>query len=211
MSHIINLSDTYEKCLPKELSKFVDENPSIDGKQISHNGKKWNVLVDVKSDASATYIRIESDGEFHIWNCMKHLSEEGKIKVSHFSGPLTSDYTIAYETTGQRFSALIIQGKILGPEGSFQLDEKIANLAMGWIQQQGLEEDCKKLTGKEFTPPKEISTPTDSPSAPSQNFFPLAFKLAAIAFALFLAYKVATYVIGRMQRTDHLTGMSSVQ
>ncbi|WP_420420702.1 hypothetical protein [Simkania sp.] len=211
MAFIVNLSDTYDKCLPTELSTFLNENPTIDKKKVSYDGKSWNVLVDVKSDESATFIRAESDGEFHIWNCIKHPSEEGKIKVFHFNGPLTSDYAIAYETTGQRFSKLLLEGEVLGPEASFQLAEKTADLAMRWIQQQKLEDDCKKLTGREFTVPKKVSNAKDSPTEPSEKPFPLAFKLAAIAFALFLAYKVATYMMRRIQNTDHLTGMANVQ
>lgn len=209
MSQIINLSETYEKCLAYELSKFLLIDPPLEGKLISHEGKKWNVLVDVKSDESATFIRAESGGDFHIWNCIKHPTEKDRIRVFHFNGPLTSDYTIAYDTTGQKFSKLLIEGTVLGPEESFQLAEKTADLAMGWIQQQGLEACCKKLTGRKFTPPKGVSIAPESRPESSPVPYPPALKLIAIALAFFLSYKVASFIFGRFQSTDHLTGIAN--
>lgn len=209
MSQIINLSDTYEQCFPHELSKFLLNDPPMEGKRISYEGKTWNVLVDVKSDESAAFIRAESEGDFHIWNCIKHPTEKNRIRVFHFNGLVISNYTIAYETNGQRFSKLLMEGTELGPEASFQLAEKTANLAMDWIQQRGLEAYCKKLTGRKFTPPKDEPIAPKSQTETPPAAYPEVLKLIAIALIFFVAYKVASFIFGRLQNTDHLTGIAN--
>jgi len=199
MATIIDLTGTYERCLPKDLSQLLNQ-PGVSfslGKKVSHQGKQWNVLVDVKSDATSTFIRAYSDEEFHIWSCSQHPSQEGKIQVSHFAGLQISDNTISYEAKGQQFSILLIEGKASGDEMPPKVSEKIAELAMPWIQKHGLQKHCHSLIGREFSPPtKEESIPSP-PTHENRDYQKLFVWFVLGVVATYVIYKVANQLFAR--------------
>jgi len=223
----VNLTKAYRECLPTKLGGFIIEIEQANGfgaswdydfgVEVLYEGKMWNVLVDVKDDESAVFIRAHSENEFHIWNCKKRPKN---LHIHHFTQERSSDYTIAYSSESERFSKIIIEGKTKAQEKDFKVSQKTAEVAMPWIQNQGLEKHAKSLTGYDFFLPRveeefdqPLSVSSSLPSSnesvkPQQSYQRLFIRFVLAAAVVYLIYNVASHYL---VQTERLTGMRGFQ